>query len=144
MEKYYVEINNVEYEVLVRSEPKNKGLSKSKIESKEVYNDHPETESSQNTDSLLKSKQNLSSNTALENDDLKSVKAPMSSIVLSIDVSEGDLVAKDQLLLVIEAMKMETEITAPVAGEILEIKAQAGIHCSQGEEMIVIRETGDK
>lgn len=144
MEKYYVEINNVEYEVLVRSEPKDKGLSKSKIESKEIYSDHPDTESSQNSDSLLKSKKGISSKPALENKDLKSVKSPMSSIVLSIDVSEGDMVAEDQLILVIEAMKMETEITAPVAGEILEIKAQAGSHCSQGEELVVIRETGGK
>ena len=148
MEKYYVEINNVEYEVLVRSEPrseaKEKKLSKTEIETKDVYNDHSKTDSSQINNSQLSTEKNASSQKFSENYDLRSVKSPMASTVLSIDVSEGDLVAKDQLILVIEAMKMETEIVAPAAGEILEVKTEPGSHCSQGEELVVIRETGDK
>ncbi len=144
MEKYYVEINNVEYEVLVRSEPKDRKLPKTETNTKDVYNDHSKNESSQINNSQLSTEQNTSSEKFSENYDLRSVKSPMASTVLSIDVSEGDLVAKDQLILVIEAMKMETEIVAPAAGEILEVKTEPGSHCSQGEELVVIRETGDK
>ena len=148
MEKYYVEINNVEYEVLVRSEPrseaKEKKLSKTEIETKDVNNDQSNNDILQIDNSQLISEQNTSSEKFSENYDLRSVKSPMASTVLSIDVSEGDMVAKDQLIIVIEAMKMETEIAAPAAGEILEIKVEPGSHCSQGEELVVIRETGDK
>lgn len=148
MEKYYVEINNVEYEVLVRSEPKteskDKKLSQTEVEREDFYNKQSKADSSQINTSQLSTEQNTSSQKFSENYDLRSVKSPMASTVLSIDVSEGDMVAKDQLILVIEAMKMETEIAAPAAGEILKIKAEPGSHCSQGEELVVIRETGDK
>lgn len=46
------------------------------------------------------------------------VNAPMPGTVLRTNVSVGDKVEKGQVLLVLEAMKMENDITAPEAGTV--------------------------
>ncbi|MFT3970929.1 MAG: biotin/lipoyl-binding protein [Micropruina sp.] len=46
------------------------------------------------------------------------VVAPLSGAVARILVAEGDEITEGQVLLVLEAMKMETEITAPHAGAV--------------------------
>ena len=50
--------------------------------------------------------------------DTTSVTAPVPGSVLRISVSEGQIVAKDDELLVLDVMKMETPITAPCAGRV--------------------------
>lgn len=54
------------------------------------------------------------------------VKAPMPGLVLRIQAKEGDKVAKNGLLLVMEAMKMENEIFAPVAGTVTKVCVKQG------------------
>ena len=54
------------------------------------------------------------------------MKAPMPGLVLRINVKEGDSVNKNGLLLVMEAMKMENEIFAPVAGKVTKICVKQG------------------
>ena len=49
------------------------------------------------------------------------VVAPLSGAVARILVAEGDEIEAGQVLLVLEAMKMETEITAPHAGKVAAI-----------------------
>src|SRR5690606_18893221 len=49
------------------------------------------------------------------------VKAPMPGLVLRILVDEGDVVARGDGLVVLEAMKMENELTAPIDGRIQKI-----------------------
>ena len=56
-----------------------------------------------------------------------SMSAPMPGLVLKILVQAGDVVAKGAPLLILEAMKMEHQITAPRDGEI------AAVHCREGE-----------
>ena len=46
------------------------------------------------------------------------VTAPVPGSVLRISVSEGQTVAKDDEILVLDVMKMETPITAPCAGRV--------------------------
>ncbi len=50
--------------------------------------------------------------------------APMPGLVKSVRVAAGDLVKKGQILLVLEAMKMEHSITAPHDGKIAEIASE--------------------
>jgi 3-methylcrotonyl-CoA carboxylase alpha subunit len=50
--------------------------------------------------------------------------APMPGLVKSVRVAAGDTVKKGQILLVLEAMKMEHSITAPHDGRIAEISAE--------------------
>lgn len=49
------------------------------------------------------------------------VKAVMPGIVVKLLVKEGDAVAKDQPLLILEAMKMQNEITAPAPGVVKQL-----------------------
>ena len=54
------------------------------------------------------------------------VRAPMPGLVVKVEVLEGDLVEAGHALLVVEAMKMENSLTAPVAGRIGAINVVAG------------------
>ena len=52
------------------------------------------------------------------------VVAPMPGTVLKVNVNNGDTVASGDVILILEAMKMENEIVAPCAGKItLNVKA---------------------
>ena len=52
----------------------------------------------------------------------KEVRSPMQGVILEIKVKEGDKVAEDDELLILEAMKMENPIYAPSSGMIKAIK----------------------
>lgn len=54
------------------------------------------------------------------------VKAPMPGAILSVSVKQGDAVKKGQVLLILEAMKMENEILAPRDGVVAALAVQAG------------------
>ena len=52
------------------------------------------------------------------------VVAPMPGTVLKVNVNDGDTVASGDVILILEAMKMENEIVAPCAGKVtLNVKA---------------------
>lgn len=54
------------------------------------------------------------------------VTSPMPGIVLKIAKGEGEAVVKSELVLVLEAMKMENEILAPVDGKITKMNCTEG------------------
>ncbi len=56
----------------------------------------------------------------------ESVTAPMVGKVLEVKCKVGDKVEEDQVILLLEAMKMEIPVVAPVAGSIKEIKVSPG------------------
>lgn len=66
------------------------------------------------------------------------VTAPMPGTVLSINVAEGDVVKNGQVLLILEAMKMENEIMAPADGTIASIQIASGASVSSGDVLIVM------
>lgn len=55
------------------------------------------------------------------------VEAPMPGTIVDVKVKIGDAVSAGQLVAVLEAMKMETEILAPAAGTV------KGVHCDKGQ-----------
>jgi len=55
-----------------------------------------------------------------------------------VEVHEGQEVAEGQLLLIIEAMKMENEIRAPMAGRVKQVLVQAGARVAEGEPLVVL------
>ena len=65
------------------------------------------------------------------------IKAPMPGTVFKIIRSEG-FVKKDEVILIIEAMKMETKISAPVDGTIKEIKLAVGNQFASGDVLVVL------
>ena len=66
------------------------------------------------------------------------VNAPMPGNVLKVLVNEGDSVAENDVLFVIEAMKMETEIKAPVGGTIQSINVSTGDKVESAQAMAYI------
>jgi len=54
------------------------------------------------------------------------VEAPMQGNVFSIETSIGDKVQKGQILLILEAMKLENEIVSPVDGTITSVNVREG------------------
>jgi len=56
----------------------------------------------------------------------EAVTAPMVGKVLQVQCKVGDKVEEDQVIMVLEAMKMEIPVAAPVAGTIQEIKVTVG------------------
>lgn len=64
------------------------------------------------------------------------VVAPLSGTVARILVDEGQEIEEGQVLLVLEAMKMETEITAPAAGKVGRILVEKGESVAGGSALI--------
>ncbi len=67
------------------------------------------------------------------------VTAPMPGKVLSVRVRQGEQVRSGQVLLILEAMKMENEIVAPVGGVVEEIRASEGASVERGDVLVVIK-----
>ncbi len=70
--------------------------------------------------------------------DKAQVGAPMPGMVSKILVKPGDSVEQNQVLLVIEAMKMETQVVARMAGTVAEISAKEGAVVKAGELLVTI------
>ena len=66
------------------------------------------------------------------------VTAPMPGLVLRLEVKEGQAVKKNQLVMVMEAMKMENEIYAPCDGTIGKIAVSAGQQLTAGDLLMTI------
>lgn len=66
------------------------------------------------------------------------VTAPLPGNVLSVKVNVGDSVKAGQLLVLIEAMKMENEVFAPADGVVKQILAQKGAMVATGDTLLVI------
>ena len=63
---------------------------------------------------------------------------PMPGRVVELKVKDGEVVAAGAVLLVLEAMKMRNEVTAPVAGVVRELHVREGTNVRAHETMLVI------
>lgn len=64
------------------------------------------------------------------------VSAPMPGLIVSIVCRVGDLVEKDQSLVVMEAMKMENDLKSPVSGKIKSIHVTPGQNVDKGQILV--------
>jgi len=64
--------------------------------------------------------------------------APMPGTVLEVRVAPGDQVSAGQLVMIVEAMKMEHRITAPGPGAVAEVRASRGDQVAAGDVLVVI------
>src|ERR1044071_221686 len=67
-----------------------------------------------------------------------SVQAPMVGKILKVEKAIGERVEEDDVVLVMEAMKMEIPIVAPVSGVLKELKVSAGQAVEAEQELAVI------
>ncbi len=71
-------------------------------------------------------------------DDAMTVTAPMPGKILSVKVNVGDSVNSGDLVLMLEAMKMENEVFATASGKVTEIRVKSGDNVSTGDVLMVI------
>ena len=75
--------------------------------------------------------------------DSGAVRAPMPGTIVDVRVAEGDLVEANQVLVVLEAMKMEAPLRAPFAGTVAELSVSIGMQVALGAMLCDIRSRDD-
>ncbi|MFA1547843.1 acetyl/propionyl/methylcrotonyl-CoA carboxylase subunit alpha [Actinomadura chokoriensis] len=68
------------------------------------------------------------------------LRSPMPGTVLAVKAAEGDRVGAGQPLVVVEAMKMEHTVTAPIAGVVAKLPVRAGAQVALDAVLAVIEE----
>jgi pyruvate carboxylase subunit B len=62
--------------------------------------------------------------------------------VLRVEVQVGDQVRQGQGVVVLEAMKMENELSAPITGRVTAVRAQAGAAVTKGTVLVEVSAEG--
>lgn len=70
------------------------------------------------------------------------IDAPFVANVWKVEVAVGDLVEEGKTLVALEAMKMETYVTAPRDGVVAAVLAQPGVQVAPGDALIVLGPRG--
>ena len=68
----------------------------------------------------------------------EAINAPMPGTILQVNVTNGQAVKKGDVLAVLEAMKMENEITSPCDGTVTQVIATKGATVDTGAPLVVI------
>ncbi len=72
------------------------------------------------------------------------ISAPMHGVIRDLFVSVGDKVKKNQLILILEAMKMQHEIIASIDGEVSDIYTKIGEQVSVDADLVNINKEGEE
>lgn len=135
--KYYVAINDKRYEVEVENGDA-AIVSTTKIAQvvmeKQTSINRKTAVTTIVPETIEKAEQTLEETSARE-----IVKAPMAGGVTNVNVNVGSMVKAGDTLLLLEAMKMENEITAHVDGIVAEIKVAKGTSVSANDILMIIR-----
>lgn len=68
----------------------------------------------------------------------ETVAAPMPGNILRVEVKQGDTVKSGQILVILEAMKMENEIVAPKDGTVAQVVTSKGAVVDTGSPLVII------
>ena len=66
----------------------------------------------------------------------ETISAPMPGTIVGVNIKVGDNFKRGQVLLVLEAMKMENEILAPRDGRVVNLNTQKGASVNSGDVLI--------
>jgi methylmalonyl-CoA carboxyltransferase small subunit len=69
-------------------------------------------------------------------DEGKVCRSPISGIVTKVSAQPGQSIQSGDILLVLEAMKMETNITAPVSGKVAKVNVNIGDGVQNGQILV--------
>ena len=86
----------------------------------------------------LEEKKKQETKKIVSNDGNKEVVSPIQGQVTNIKVTVGDKVQKGDVLLIIEAMKLENEVVSPFEGQVAQILVTKGQNVKAKEPIIVI------
>ena len=86
----------------------------------------------------LEEKRKQETKKIVNNDGGKEVASPIQGQVTNIKVKVGDKVQKGDVLLIIEAMKLENEVVSPFEGQVAEILVSKGQNVKAKEPIVII------
>ncbi len=66
------------------------------------------------------------------------VRAPITGTVLEVKASQGDEVSRDDVLVVIESMKMENEVLCDYDGRVVSVNSFVGQSVAEGDELMAL------
>lgn len=66
------------------------------------------------------------------------LKAPMPGLVVAVPVTEGQNVAKGDVLVILESMKMQNELKSPRAGKVARLRVKPGDSVEQRETLLSV------
>ncbi len=69
-------------------------------------------------------------------DEDKVCRSPIAGVVIKVNAQEGQELQVDDLMMVLEAMKMETNVTAPVAGKVKKVNVDPGDAVQVGQVLV--------
>ena len=69
----------------------------------------------------------------------EAVNAPMPGTILKVNVTQGQAIKEGDVLVVLEAMKMENEIMAPRAGTVSQVLVTKGSSVDTGAPLVVLK-----
>ncbi|NPA79737.1 MAG: acetyl-CoA carboxylase biotin carboxyl carrier protein subunit [Thermotogae bacterium] len=75
---------------------------------------------------------------ASESKSVQQIKSPMPALVVSVEKKVGDRVKKGDTVVVIEAMKMRTQLKAHIDGVVTHVYVQPGVSVSKGQLLAVV------
>jgi len=119
-----VKVNNMEYDVEIirkQDEIKTPVISKKAV-IMDAASKHPMTDAPANLESKLPG----------------SIQSPLPGLITKIMVSVGDKVKVGQVLLIMEAMKMDNEIQSTTTGTVSEIKIKVDDHVLEGDILMKV------
>lgn len=139
MKKYYVTVNGNKYEVEVEEVKGDFSPAVSAVatSSSEIKNEIPTKP--QVKEEAKKEEPVQENPKAQVNAEGEKVQCPMPGTILKVNVNEGSQVKKGDVLLILEAMKMENEIMAPRDGKIVQIAVAKGAAVNTGDLLVVIQ-----
>ncbi len=127
MRKFIISVNGNSYEVEVEE------VSESGTVSRQTVQAPPKAPVVETKKAAPEVKQEL-----VVSEEQEVVEAPMPGNIWKIQVTEGDTVKSGDVLLILEAMKMENEILAPRDGKVVSIRTTEGSVVDTGDELIII------
>ena len=86
----------------------------------------------------LEEKKKQETKKIINNDGAKEVVSPIQGQVTNLKVKVGDKVKKGDVLLIIEALKLENEVVSPFEGQVAEILVTKGQNVKAKEPIIII------
>lgn len=126
--KYVAILNNKKYEIQIEKIPDYQPLSREQITAQ--------------TDASVSKSVSVSKETPISSQVVNGyvkIVSPIQGSICCVQVAEGDVVNSGQVLLILEALKMENEIVAPINGTIASIHVKKGDIVNRNDILILIK-----
>lgn len=134
MRKFLVKVNGSDYEIEVEEIAGRQAAAESRLTPAPA----PEAPAAPKREEAPKVEKKAEAPAGAQGGAASAMQAPMPGSIVSVAVKAGDAVKKGQLLLVLEAMKMENEIVAPKDGVVTAVHVQAGASVDSGAPLLTI------